>query len=152
MTHFYSDRELDDLLHSVDDRILESIEDALDMAIGLAAITGAPPNSTVTPIRSTAAQTKPTERRHAEGPGDSAPESRLRAQTPVAKADSLDGLRSEPRHDEVRMLDNPMPAPPEKIVTMLDNSMPSEPASEPEISTMDNDMPHPPALDLDGNK
>lgn len=153
MTHFDSDRELDALLHSADDRILESVEGALDTAVGLAAIIGAPPNSTVTPIRSTTAQTKPMERRRTEGPGDSAPESRLRAQAPAAQVNSLDALRSEPRRDEVSVLDNHMPSPPKKeTVTALDNPMPSEPTSESEITTMDNGMPHPPALDLDGDK
>ncbi|MFF3709365.1 hypothetical protein [Streptomyces phaeochromogenes] len=167
MTHFDSDRELDALLHSADDRILESVEGALDTAVGLAAITGAPPKSTVTPIRSTTAQTKPMERRRTEGPGDSAPESRLRAQAPAAQVNSLDGLRAEPRRDEVRVLDNHMPSPPEEAVTTLDqhmpsppeeavttldNHMPGEPTPAPEITTMDNDMPHPPSLDLDGNK
>ncbi|MFD3379103.1 MULTISPECIES: hypothetical protein [unclassified Streptomyces] len=149
MTHFDSDRELDALLHSADDRILESVEGALDTAVGLAAITGAPPNSTVTPIRSTTAQTKPMERRRTEGPGDSAPESRLRAQAPTAQVNSLDGLRPEPRRDEITTLDSHAT---EEPVTMLGNHMPSEPTSESEIASMDNGMPSPPALDLDGNK
>ncbi|WUR80910.1 hypothetical protein OG967_19815 [Streptomyces phaeochromogenes] len=152
MTHFDSDRELDALLNSADDRILESVEGALDTAVGLAAITGAPPNSTVTPIRSATAQSEPMERRRAEGPGDSAPESRLRAQAPATQADALDALRSEPRRDEITTLDSHATSSTEETVTVLGNHMPSEPTSASEITTMDNHMPSPPALDLDGDK